>query len=183
MASINPTAIQTATLTGGPYDYLFENVYDVTVTTKGFGGGVEVTFSSSDGLVNNSGKSSTFDQSKEEKAVVIEEEEMLTRDCVFPRVGGYPVVASTPGYSKIPWAKGTLTLIAQSPDGQLHYAKTLEEKKEFAFSNFIWILVCWPGVYSQDIFIVDDMKAFRKALGFKKKSTTVLVDEDGEEWT
>lgn len=100
----------------------------------------------------------------------------------FPKDGGRPIKASVPGYSKIPWTMGTLTLIAQSPDGQLHYAKTLEEKKQLAWGNFKWILVCWPGKYSQDIFLIDDMTAFRKALGFKKKSEAVVLDEQGEEW-
>lgn len=100
----------------------------------------------------------------------------------FPKDGGRPIKASVPGYAKIPWTMGTLTLIAQSPDGQLHYAKTIEEKKQLAWGNFKWIIVCWPGKYSQDIFLIDDMTAFRKALGFKKKSEAVVLDEEGEEW-
>jgi hypothetical protein len=100
----------------------------------------------------------------------------------FPKDGGRPIKASVPGYSKIPWTKATLTLIAQSPDGQIHYAKTIEEKKQFAWGNFKWILVCWPGQYSQDIFLIDDMSAFRYALGFKKRSEAVVTDEQGEEW-
>lgn len=100
----------------------------------------------------------------------------------FPRDGGKPIKASVPGYDKIPWSNARLTLIGLNPDGYVAYAKTWAEKKEFAFSSFKTILVCWPGQYSQDIFVIDDMKAFRKALGFSKKSEAVLVDEDGEEW-
>lgn len=100
----------------------------------------------------------------------------------FPKDGGRPIKASIPGYDKIPWSKGTLTLIAQSADGQLHYAKTMTEKKQFAWSNFNWIAVCWPGQYTQDIFLIDDMKAFRKALGFKPRSEAVVTDEEGNEW-
>lgn len=101
----------------------------------------------------------------------------------FPKDGGKPVKASVPGYNKIPWTQGTLTLVAQSPDGQLHYAKTMDEKKQFAWSNFNWILVCWPGQYTQDIFLIDNIEAFRIALGFKKREEpTILVDENGEEW-
>jgi hypothetical protein len=100
----------------------------------------------------------------------------------FPKNGGRPIKASVPGYSKIPWSKSTLTLIMKTPDGQIHYAKTLEEKKNFAWSNFDWILVCWPGQYSQDIFLIDDVKEFRKALGFKPREESVVIDEDGQEW-
>lgn len=103
----------------------------------------------------------------------------------FPKDGGRPIKASVPGYSKIPWSKGTLTLIAQSPDGQLHYAKTMEEKKNLAWGNFNWIVVCWPGQYTQDIFLIDDLNEFRRALGFKPVAETVkpiVTDEDGNEW-
>lgn len=101
----------------------------------------------------------------------------------FPKDGGRPIKASVPGYDKIPWSSGKLTLIAQNSfDGQIRYAKTLDEKKELAWANVDWILVCWPGVYSQDIFLVDDLTEFRKALGFKKKSEAVVVDENGDEW-
>lgn len=185
MASMCPDDIKTATLSGGLYDYTFENVYDITINTMGPGGGVQVSFISANGLMKKSSDSPTFDQEPKKGKKKVGKDKVngvKTRKDTFPRTGGYPVLASVPGYSKIPFTKGTLTLIAQSPDGQLHYAKTIEEKKEFAFSNFDWILVSWPGSYSQDIFIVDDMKAFRKALGFNKKSTAVLVDEDGEEW-
>lgn len=106
-----------------------------------------------------------------------------TRKDRFPKDGGKPIKASVPGYSKIPWSKGTLTLVAQSPDGQIHYAKTMEEKRQFAWGNFKWILVCWPGQYSQDIFLIDDMTEFRKALGFKLKTEPeVVTDEEGNEW-
>lgn len=100
----------------------------------------------------------------------------------FPKDGGKPIKASVPGYDKIDWHKSTLTLIGLNPGGVVRYAKTTAEKKAMAFDNFKTILVCWPGVYSQDIFIVDDLNALRRALGFKKLSEDLLVDEDGEEW-
>lgn len=108
--------------------------------------------------------------------------ELQFRTDRFPRDGGRPIKASVPGYSKIPWTSSTLTLIAQSPDGQIHYAKTVEEKNNLAWGNFKWILVCWPGKYSQDIFLIDDMKEFRKALGFRPRSESIVVDEEGNEW-
>lgn len=129
---------------------------------------------------------------------LVEHEEILTKEAKkskkqkvksrkdrFPKDGGKPIKASIPGYSKIPWSQGTLTLIAQSPDGQLHYAKTMEEKKQLAWGNFKWIVVCWPGKYTQDIFLIDDMTEFRKALGFKLVADTVspvVTDEEGNEW-
>lgn len=119
---------------------------------------------------------------KEEKKT---KKKVKARKDRFPKDGGRPIKASVPGYSKIPWSQGTLTLIAQSPDGQLHYAKTMEEKKQLAWGNFKWIVVCWPGKYTQDIFLIDDMTEFRKALGFKLVTDTVspvVTDEEGNEW-
>lgn len=117
----------------------------------------------------------TEDKKKKEKKI-------KSREDRFPRDGGRPIKASVPGYSTIPWTKTTLTLIAQSPDGQIHYAKTMDEKKEFAWSNFNWVLVCWPGRYSQDIFLIDDMKEFRKALGYQLRDESIRTDEEGNEW-
>lgn len=120
-----------------------------------------------------------------EQEVKKDKKKVKARKDRFPKDGGRPIKASVPGYSKIPWSKGTLTLIAQSPNGQLHYAKTMGEKKQFAWGNFNWIAVCWPGQYTQDIFLIDDMDAFRRALGFKPVEETVqpvVVDEKGVEW-
>lgn len=113
---------------------------------------------------------------------VKKKKKVKARNDRFPKDGGRPVNASVPGYMKIPWSQTTLSLIAQSSNGQLHYAKTMEEKKAFAWREFNWILVCWPGKYTQDIFLIDDMSAFRYALGFRKKSEAVVTDEKGEEW-
>lgn len=120
---------------------------------------------------------------KEMQEVKKAKKKLKSRTDRFPKDGGKPIKASVPGYTKIPWTKGTLTLVAQSPDGQIHYAKTMAEKRAVAWGNFKWILVCWPGQYTQDIFLIDDMKAFRLALGFKPKTEPeVVTDEDGNEW-
>lgn len=135
------------------------------------------------GIVDNSTDGSLVQEIRDlEAKKKAKKSKVKSRKDRFPKDGGKPIKASVPGYSKIPWTQGTLTLVAQSPDGQIHYAKTLQEKKDFAWANFKWILVCWPGKYTQDIFLIDDMTEFRKALGFKLRSESVVIDEDGEEW-
>jgi len=105
-----------------------------------------------------------------------------SRNDRFPQDGGRPVKASVPGYSKIPWSSKTLSLIGIDRTGKVRYAKTWDEKRDMAFDNWDTILVCWPGTYSQDIFVIDDLEAFRKALGFKRMGESVKVDEAGNEW-
>lgn len=106
--------------------------------------------------------------------------ELTTRSTAFPKDGGDPIAASVPGYSKIPFTSNTVTLIGL--EDEVIYAKTLEEKQDMAF-NYTHILICWPGVYTQDIFYIDDLDALKKALGFTLKTQKTRKDLKDNEWT
>lgn len=169
-------------------EYIYEFIDPIVTLTTGFDGIINIDARCYGGILKKK------EENMETESLVDEIRNLETkkkknkvkaRKDRFPRDGGKPVKASVPGYSKIPWSKGTLTLIAQTPDGKIQYAKTMEEKKNLAWSNVDWILVCWPGQYSQDIFLIDDMKEFRRALGFKPVAETVkpvVTDEEGNEW-
>lgn len=105
--------------------------------------------------------------------------EITTRSTAFPKNGGNPIAASVPGYSRIPFKNSTTTLIGV--DDVVIYAKTLDEKRDLAFTH-THILVCWPGMYSQDVFYVDDVNALKKALGFVPKKEKTRRDHKGNEW-
>ena len=107
----------------------------------------------------------------------------------FPVDGGLPIAASVSGYDTIPWFDDKVTLI-HVPEGyasrtwsHITYAKTKSEKRALAFVPGGRILVCWPGRYSQDIFIVDDMDKFRESLGFKiAPNQETQIDDKGRKW-
>lgn len=105
--------------------------------------------------------------------------EITTRSTAFPKNGGNPIAASVPGYSRIPFKNLTTTLIGI--DGELIYAKTLDEKRDLACTH-AHILVCWPGIYAQDIFYVDDVDALKKALGLAPKKEKTRKDRKGVDW-
>lgn len=104
---------------------------------------------------------------------------VVTRSTAFPKDGGSPLAASAPGYSRIPFKNSTTTLIGI--DGELIYAKTLDEKRDLACTH-AHILVCWPGIYAQDIFYVDDVDALKKALGLAPKKEKTRKDRKGVDW-
>ncbi len=65
------------------------------------------------------------------------------------------------GVDGFPWRWGLLTLIRLSADGAVTQAKRITEKRELleAASPNDCVLAAWPGEYSQDIFVVDDLPA------------------------
>lgn len=124
----------------------------------------------------------SFEPPKNKKEIKMSEEfctALTTRSTAFPKGGGDPIAASVPGYSNIPFTSTIVTLIGL--ENGISYAKTVEEKHNMAF-NYKHILVCWPGLYSQDIFYVDDLDALKKALGFIPKVEKTRKDIKGNEW-
>jgi hypothetical protein len=68
--------------------------------------------------------------------------------------------------SRLPWLGRSVTLLRIDSTGVVEQAKTDSEKRsllESATSRDL-VLVAWPGQWSQDIYVVDDLKAARAAV-------------------
>lgn len=158
------------------------DIFDMQIDSH-YGGPPEITF-------RVSGYGFQY-KLKEETETFVEDTGMNYRNVRFPIDGGVPIAASVPGYDKIPFNDTKVTLIGVGGGGgvngktyeaQVTYAKSIQEKRELAFSDADYLLIAWPGKYSQDIFIVDDFDALRRALGFVLKSEATWRDEQGKKW-
>jgi len=99
------------------------------------------------------------------------------------REGGPIVPMGKKLMAKVPWSSPKVALIGVGADGTMGYAKTLDEKQQLIFNDdFDYLLVAWPGLYSQDIFCVSDVTSLARALGLKPKSEVTFVDDNGTEW-
>jgi hypothetical protein len=69
--------------------------------------------------------------------------------------------------ARLPWLGRSVTLIRVDTTGVVDQAKTDSEKRALlatATSKDL-VLVAWPGQWSQEIYVVDDLKAARVAVG------------------
>ncbi|MFH9964079.1 hypothetical protein ACH4PR_22285 [Streptomyces mirabilis] len=66
-----------------------------------------------------------------------------------------------------PWRGQTVTLIQVDAKGVVTQATRVTEKRTMLAQAGTkdLILAAWPGQWSQDVFMVDDLKAAREALG------------------
>ena len=73
-----------------------------------------------------------------------------------------------------PWLLKLATLVRVARDGTVQQAKTDGEKRALlgAARDGDLVLAAWPGEWSQDIFVVDDLRAARIALGLPRNGTT-----------
>jgi hypothetical protein len=74
---------------------------------------------------------------------------------------------SASGAARLPWLGRSVTLIRVDTTGVVDQAKTDSEKRAMlatATSKDL-VLVAWPGQWSQEIYVVDDLKAARVAVG------------------
>jgi hypothetical protein len=70
------------------------------------------------------------------------------------------------GAGRLPWLGRSVTLLRVDSTGVVRQAKTDSEKRallESATSKDL-VLVAWPGQWSQDIYVVDDLRAARAAV-------------------
>jgi hypothetical protein len=100
----------------------------------------------------------------------------------FPLVAGPPVarVSGVPRFAsfdtstlrsassaaRLPWLGRSVTLLRVDATGVVQQAKTDSEKRsllESATSKDL-VLVAWPGQWSQEIYVVDDLRAARAAV-------------------
>jgi len=73
-----------------------------------------------------------------------------------------------------PWLARLVTLIRVTADGVVTQAKSDAEKRAMVggADDRDLLLAAWPGDWSQDVFVVDDLKAARLALGLPRRKAT-----------
>jgi hypothetical protein len=76
-----------------------------------------------------------------------------------------------------PWLARLVTLIRITADGVVTQAKSDGEKRALlgGADDRDLLLAAWPGEWSQDVFVVDDLKAARLALGLPRTKATPVV--------
>ncbi len=79
--------------------------------------------------------------------------------------------------ASLPWLARLVTLVRVTANGVVTQAKSDAEKRAMlsAADDRDLLLAAWPGEWSQDIFVVDDLQAARLALGLPRKKATVAV--------
>lgn len=80
------------------------------------------------------------------------------------------VLRRTSENDSFPWEGRLVTLVQVAPDGNVRQAKTDGEKRALLNTarDVDLVLAAWPGEWSQDIFVVDDLRAARLALGLPR---------------
>lgn len=82
-----------------------------------------------------------------------------------------------------PWLVKLVTLVRVTPDGVVTQAKSDAEKRAMLgeADEQDLVLAAWPGEWSQDVFIVDDLKGARASVGLPRhKVTTVAASSPSE---
>jgi hypothetical protein len=87
---------------------------------------------------------------------------------VVPRFASFDTsnLRNASSVRRLPWLGRSVTLLRVDSTGVVQQAKTDSEKRsllESATSKDL-VLVAWPGQWSQDIYVVDDLRAARDAL-------------------
>jgi hypothetical protein len=67
----------------------------------------------------------------------------------------------------VPWKSANVAMIRMTRGRQITTAHTITGKRQILRATVPgdMLLACWPGQYRQDVFVVDDLKAAREALG------------------
>ena len=78
-----------------------------------------------------------------------------------------------------PWLARLVTLVRVGQDGAVSQAKTEAEKRTMLgeAGDRDLLLAAWPGEWSQDVFVVDDLVGARLAIGLPRKQVPVRVAE------
>ncbi|MDI5979294.1 hypothetical protein [Amycolatopsis magusensis] len=76
--------------------------------------------------------------------------------------------------NQFPWQSNLVTLVRVGRDGTVRQAQTDPEKRALvgAARDGDLLLAAWPGEWRQDVFVVDDLRAARLALGLPRNGTT-----------
>jgi hypothetical protein len=81
---------------------------------------------------------------------------------------------STSSAESFPWLVKVVTLVRVTPDGVVIQAKTDADKRAMlgAADKRDLLLAAWPGEWSQDVLIVDDLESARLSVGLPRKKAT-----------
>ncbi len=84
---------------------------------------------------------------------------------------------TTSSAESLPWLAGTVTLLRIGADGLVTQAKTDAAKRAMlgAAEETDLLIVAWPGEWSQDLFVVDDLPAARLAVGLPRRRVVPAV--------
>jgi hypothetical protein len=80
----------------------------------------------------------------------------------------------TSAVQSFPWLVKLVTLVRVTPDGAVTQAKSDAEKRSMlgeSDENDL-VLAAWPGDWSQDVFVVDDLKGARVSVGLPRHKVT-----------
>jgi hypothetical protein len=77
-----------------------------------------------------------------------------------------------------PWLAKLVTLVSVTPDGVVTQAKSDAEKCAMLAEagDQDLVLAAWPGEWSQDVFVVDDLKGARVSVGLPRHRATSATD-------
>jgi hypothetical protein len=80
----------------------------------------------------------------------------------------------TSAVQSFPWLVKLVTLIRVTPDGVVTQAKSDAEKRSMlgGADEQDLVLAAWPGEWSQDVFVVDDLKGARASVGLSRHKVT-----------
>jgi hypothetical protein len=94
---------------------------------------------------------------------------MITQVTVNIRFDGRALRATSVAES-FPWLDRCVTLVRVTPDGVVMQAKSDGEKRAMLGNadDDDLLLAAWPGEWSQDVFVVDDLKGARASLGLPR---------------
>jgi hypothetical protein len=83
----------------------------------------------------------------------------------------------TSAVQSFPWLVKLVTLVRVTPDGVVTQAKSDAEKRSMlgeSDENDL-VLAAWPGDWSQDVFVVDDLKGARVSVGLPRHKVTPVT--------
>ena len=86
----------------------------------------------------------------------------------MPRFAAFDTsnLRSASSAARLPWLGRSVTLLRVDSTGVVEQAKTDSEKRallETSTSRDL-VLVAWPGQWSQEVYVVDDLRAARAAV-------------------
>src|SRR5580658_5074021 len=98
---------------------------------------------------------------------------MITQVAADIRFDG-KALRSTSAVSSFPWLLRLVTLVRVTPDGVVTQAKSDAEKRTMLgeADEQDLVLAAWPGEWSQDVFVVDDLKSARVSVGLPRHRVT-----------
>jgi len=98
---------------------------------------------------------------------------MITQVAIHIRFDG-KALRPTSEVPSFPWLVKLVTLIRVTPDGVITQAKSDAEKRTMLgeADEQDLVLAAWPGEWSQDVFLVDDLKGARVSVGLPRRKAS-----------